>query len=249
MCAAVSFDRVTGREGAGPRGIDAISLDVGGVLLVPDHGMLSHALRLAGVDHDRSQFHEGHYRAMAEVDRRQSRPEEFADYTHGFLRAVGVAPDQVEAGAAALEPVLASPVWCQRVPGAVAAARRLAAAGLRLAVTSNSDGSVAEVMRRHEVAQVGDGPGVRLEHVSDSTVVGVAKPDAAIFLATAAALGLAPERICHVGDAGTFDADGARAVGMLAVHVDPLGLCGRDVDHHHLTSLADLADRLLASPG
>ena len=47
--------------------IDAVSLDVGGVLVVPDHGVLAHHLAAAGIDFDRSAFAEGHYRAMAEV--------------------------------------------------------------------------------------------------------------------------------------------------------------------------------------
>ena len=106
-----------------------------------------------------------------------------------------------------------------------AAAARLAAAGLRLAVTSNSDGTVADMLRRHEILQVGEGPGSQVAHISDSGVIGVHKPDAAMFLATAEGLGLPPDRICHIGDAGGYDADGAAAAGMVAVHVDPLGLC------------------------
>jgi putative hydrolase of the HAD superfamily len=223
---------------------DAVSLDVGGVLVVPDHGMLGQALVRAGVPHDRGRFFDGHYRAMAEVDRCGSQPEAFTDYTRGFLTAVGVPDEHVEAGAAALATVLVPAVWCQRVPGAIDAARRLAAAGLRLAVTSNADGTVADGLRRHEVAQVGDGPGVPVEHITDSGALGVAKPDAAIFLATAAALRLSPTRICHVGDSAGYDAEGAAAVGMVAVHVDPLGLCARDPsDHHHVASLAEFADR------
>ncbi len=224
--------------------IDAVSLDVGGVLLVPDHGLIGHALTVAGIDHDRSRFLDGHYRAMAEVDRARSHPEVLTDYTGAFLRAVGVIDGAVTDGAAALTPVLVAPVWNQPVPGARAAAARLAIAGLRLAVTSNSDGSVADMLRRHEILQVGEGPGLAVEHISDSGVIGVHKPDAAMFEATAAGLGLPLGRICHIGDAGGFDADGAAAAGMVAVHVDPLGLC--PADHVHVDSLADFADRLLA---
>jgi FMN phosphatase YigB (HAD superfamily) len=223
--------------------IDAVSLDAGGVLVVPDHGMLAHALRAAGIAHDGNRFTEGHYRAMAAVDRARSAPEEFADYAHAFLQAVGVPAAQLDAGAAALAGVLVAPVWHQPIPGAFAAARRLAAAGLRLGLTSNADGRVADMLARHELLQVGDGPGVAVEHISDSGVVGVHKPDAAMFRATADGLGLPLDRVCHVGDAGGFDADGAAAAGMLAVHVDPLGLCPDG--HVHVASLADFADRLL----
>ena len=227
---------------------DAVSLDVGGVLVVPDHGMLGHALARAGIPHDREQFFEGHYRAIAEVDRCRSRPEHFGDYTRGFMQAVGVPDEYLEAGATALAPVLMPPVWCQRIPGAVAAAHRLAESGLRLAVTSNADGTVADGLRRHEIAQVGEGPGLAVEHIGDSGALGVAKPDPAMFLATAEALGLAPERICHIGDSAGYDAEGAANVGMVAVHVDPLGLCVGDGNHHHVASLADLAARVAGPP-
>ena len=226
--------------------IEAVSLDVGGVLVVPDHGILAHFLAAAGIAFDRAAFGDGHYRAMAEVDRQGSFPETFGHYHDGFADAVGVPVDQREAACAVLRQVLIPTLWCQPLPGARDAARRLAAAGIRLAVTSNSDGTVADLLARHEVAQVGPGPGVEVEHITDSGVLGVAKPDPAVFLATAAGLGLPPERICHIGDSGTYDADGAVAVGMVAVHVDPLGLCSNGA-HDHVGSLGEFADRTLTS--
>jgi len=224
--------------------IDAVSLDVGGVLVVPDHGVLAHHLAAAGVDFDRSVFAEGHYRAMAEVDRCRSVPEVFTDYNTGFAHAVGVPPAQVEDACAVLLRELIPALWSQPLPGARESARRLADAGVRLAVTSNSDGSVADLLARHEIAQVGQGPGVRVDCVTDSGVVGVAKPHRAMFEATTAGLGLPPERICHIGDSATYDADGAAAAGMRAVHVDPLGLCP-DAGHRHVASLAAFVDALL----
>ncbi len=224
---------------------DALSLDVGGVLVVPDHGVLGQALARAGIDHDRGRFLDGHYVAMAAVDSSGAEPERFREYGTAFLRAVGVAEAQVDAARVALRAVLASSVWHQPVPGARAAAGRLVAAGVRLAVTSNSDGTVADTLARYGWLQVAPGEGLPIEHVSDSGVVGVPKPDPAIFEATAAGLGLPCSRVCHIGDAGRYDADGATAAGMLAVHVDPLGLCPSD--HVHVASLADFADRLLGA--
>jgi putative hydrolase of the HAD superfamily len=228
----------------GDADIDAVSLDVGGVLVVPDHGVLAHHLRAAGIDFDRPCFGDGHFRAMAEVDRCRSVPEEFTDYNHGFTHAVGVPPEQVEAACAVLRRELVPGLWCQPIPGARDAARRLADAGVRLAVTSNSDGTVADLLARHELAQVGPGPGVAVEVITDSGVVGVAKPHPAMFAATAEGLGLPPGRICHIGDSGTYDADGGAAAGMRAVHVDPLGLCPEG-GHEHVPSLAAFADAVL----
>jgi putative hydrolase of the HAD superfamily len=236
-----------GLDGVDPTAIAAVSLDVGGVLVVPDHEALSGALAAAGVAHDPARFADAHYAAMAEVDRHLSAPEEFTDYRRGFLRAAGTPDDQVDAGAAALATVLVTAVWRQPVPGAVEAARTLARAGFRLAITSNSDGTITDLLRTHGIAQVGEGPGVPVEVVTDSGVLGVAKPGAAMFHATADGLDLAPEAVLHVGDGGYYDAEGARAVGMTGVHVDPLGLCP-DGRHPHVASLADLAARLTAGP-
>jgi putative hydrolase of the HAD superfamily len=229
------------------RTFDAVSLDAGGVLVVPDHGLLAWFLAAAGVEHDRARFADGHFHGVAAVDRAQSAPESFGDYIGGFLRAVAVPDDQLDAGRAALDTILVPPVWRQPVAGALAAARRLAGAGIPLAVTSNADGNVAECLARHEICQCGAGPGFEVCHVSDSGALGVAKPDAGIFHATADALGLAPERVCHVGDSGWYDARGAAAAGMVAVHVDPLGLCP-DGDHDHVASLAAFVDDVLG-PG
>lgn len=245
------------------RAFDAVSLDVGGVLVTPDHGILANALTRRGIPFDRARFTEGHYRAMAEVDRAGSEPETFVDYQRGFLRAVGVPDEYLEAGAALLADILVAPVWCQRIPGATGAARRLLDAGYRLGVTSNADGTIEDMLRRHEILQVGDGPGVPVETLTDSGVLGKHKPDPAMFLATATGLDLPPERIVHIGDSGLFDAAGAAAVGMGAVHVDPLELCpARDrarprdrqpqrYPHHHVDSLATFAEELIggAWPG
>lgn len=213
--------------------------------MTPDHGILANALTKRGIPFDRSRFTDGHYRAMAEVDRARAEPETFTDYQRGFLRAVAVPDDHLEGAAALLNDVMSAPLWCQRIPGALDAARRLLAAGIRLGVTSNADGTIEDMLRRHEIIQVGDGPGVPVECITDSGVIGRHKPDPAVFLATATGLGLPPEHIVHIGDAGRYDADGAAAVGMGAVHVDPLHLCPQD--HHHVDSLAEFADELVGA--
>ncbi|MGV1003594.1 MAG: HAD family hydrolase [Candidatus Nanopelagicales bacterium] len=50
--------------------------------------------------------------------------------------------------------------------------------------------------------------------------VGVPKPDQRIYRAAAAALGLPPERVLHVGDCPDLDLTGARHAGLAAVLID-----------------------------
>jgi putative hydrolase of the HAD superfamily len=224
------------------QGFDAVSLDVGGVLVVPDHGLLASVLARNDVGFDRTRFGVGHYLAMAAVDAAISKPEDFTDYLDGFLAAVSVRAGDRARAHAALAEVLATPAWCQPVPGARAGVAALAAAGLRLAITSNSDGTIADHLRRHEWVQVGDGPGARVEVVTDSGVVGIGKPDPAMYDATVVGLGVPPERILHVGDSVVYDVDGAAACGLQSVHMDPFGICPSTA-HPHARQLTDLLGR------
>jgi putative hydrolase of the HAD superfamily len=221
------------------QGFDAVSLDVGGVLVVPDHAVLAEALLRQDVPFDRSRFGVGHYLAMAAVDAAASRSEDFTDYLDGVVAAIAVPTADRPRAHAALAAVLATPVWRQPVDGAREGVRALADAGVRLGVTSNSDGTIAEHLLRLEWLQVGEGPGALVEVITDSGIVGVGKPDPAMYDATVAALALPPSRILHVGDSVHYDVDGAAACGLQSIHMDPYGVC-TSTTHAHLSRLTDL---------
>lgn len=91
----------------------------------------------------------------------------------------------------------------------LAGLRRL---GVRLAVTSNWDDRLPEVLRATGLARY-------FEVVTASGVAGVHKPDPALFRVTADQLGVAPATLLHVGDDETADFDGARVAGCQAVLV------------------------------
>ena len=220
-------------------GFVAVSLDVGGVLVVPDHGVLAAALLREGVTFDRSRFDAGHYLAMASVDAAVSTHEDFTDYLDGFVAAIEVPKTAHARAHGALADVLATPVWCQPVAGARDGVRALVDAGVRLAVTSNSDGTIADHLLRHEWLQVGPGPGTAVEVITDSGVVGVGKPDPAMYEATVVGLGLPPDAILHVGDSVHYDVDGAAACGLQSVHMDPFDVCGSTA-HPHVRRLAEV---------
>jgi putative hydrolase of the HAD superfamily len=59
-----------------------------------------------------------------------------------------------------------------------------------------------------------------LDAFVDASELGVRKPDPAAYLAAAEALGTPPDRIVFLDDTPEC-VDGARAVGMTAIHVDP----------------------------
>ena len=86
-----------------------------------------------------------------------------------------------------------------------------------MGVISNADGRMEGAL---EVAGIRE----HVEFVIDSEVVGVEKPDSRIFEAGCAALDLTPEACVYVGDLYPVDYVGARAAGLQAVLLDPLGL-------------------------
>lgn len=108
-----------------------------------------------------------------------------------------------------------TPLWSQPDPGAAAALRRLAAAGLPVAVVSNNDG------RLHQ--QLAAGGLLDLVTVAvDSATVGTAKPDPEIFAYAAATLGVQLERCIMIGDDPYFDVQASLHAGVgQAFLVDP----------------------------
>ncbi len=229
-------------------GVEAVFLDVGGVFHLPDHHLILDALRRAGVEADPATLDRAHYAGVAALV-------DWPDEDHGIWRAyqeayaaeVGVPAARVEDAIAELDVAFATEgMWSRLVPGAVDALRELEAAGLALAIVSNSDGTLERRLAAEGICQVGPGRGVPVAVVIDSGAVGVAKPNPAIFAIALEATGVSPEAAVHVGDAVGADVAGALAAGVRPVHLDPHGFCA-DASHPHLRSLGELGPRLAGS--
>jgi putative hydrolase of the HAD superfamily len=105
-------------------------------------------------------------------------------------------------------------LW-RRVPVELRAALdRARASGLRLAIVSNSEGMLPQLLAHVGLAD-------RFELVVDSHHEGVRKPDPEIFRRALHRLGIAPEEAVYLGDIPGVDVVGANAAGIDAVLVDP----------------------------
>ena len=222
--------------------VDAVLLDAGGVLLLPDPDAMRRALAPFGVDASDETCHRAHYASMREIDRIGRLDWVAADRV--LARVSGVAEASIEDAIGAIEQVYLGNDWVP-VPGAAEALIRLQEAGIPLAVVSNAEGTMEQQLATHQICSTDGQQCARVALVVDSTVVGVEKPDPAIFDFALEALGAAPERCLYLGDTVHFDVNGARAAGLRPVHVDPFDLCDAD-DHPHLPSVAALADTLSA---
>jgi putative hydrolase of the HAD superfamily len=222
--------------------MEALIFDVGGVLLVPDAGVIGSAL---GMTIDGALAERAHYVGVHAMDLADDETAARRDYLVAYARTIGVADERLDEATACMKELWDGSnleLWRQRVSGSVEALHALSRAGTyKLGIVSNADGTIEEQLRRGEICQVGEGLGVPVLAIIDSGVVGVAKPAAEIFAHALSPLGVVPASAVYVGDTVRYDIRGARAAGLRPVHLDPLALCvSPREDHEHIRSLAEL---------
>lgn len=99
-------------------------------------------------------------------------------------------------------------------PDAVETLAALDRRGIRLGVVSNFDSRLAGILAEVGLASF-------FQAIVPSSAAGAAKPDAAIFRAALARLGVEPAEALHVGDDERCDLVGATAAGLRACLLDP----------------------------
>lgn len=148
--------------------------------------------------------------------------------------AVGLPPLTEEVSERLREENRARPLWDQANGEAHALLAHLHG-NYRLGVVSNSDGSVADTLERVGLAKWFD-------VIVDSEVVGVSKPDPAIFDFALKPLKSDPARTVYIGDSYALDCVGAGRAGLYAILLDPHGLhTHRGVER--VARLSDLCQR------
>jgi putative hydrolase of the HAD superfamily len=201
---------------------DAVLFDAGGVLVLPDPTVLAPLLAPYGGTTDLDRHRRAHYAAMAVKSHLDHGEHDWSAYNVAYVRSVGVADELVPLAAELLGACRVPDLWRWPIPESVAGMRLLDERRIPLGVVSNASGQIAATLSRAGICQTGDGPGVVVRCVVDSHLVGVAKPDPAIFLHVADAFaGIDTARIVYVGDSVTIDVAGASAAGLRPVLLDP----------------------------
>jgi putative hydrolase of the HAD superfamily len=204
--------------------IRAVFLDAGNTLVGLDYETIADRIRAEGHDVDASRVRTAEFRARVRLDPHLAArastetADVFARYVRYVLEELGIpwgegGPGLVQDLRAAHPPF---GLWTVRLPEAPGALERLRDLGLRLAVVSNSNGTVARLLEHLDLLRW-------LDAVVDSAVVGFEKPDPRIFRHAADLLGVGPAEAVHVGDLYSVDVVGARAAGARAILLDPVG--------------------------
>lgn len=206
-----------------------VLFDAGGTLVLQAPDIMGSRLDL---DIAADVAFEAHYRTMAEFSRLRTagEPVTWDWWLERYFERLGHPAPETAGGLIDRGYML----WSWVIPGTIEALERLLGSGIRLAVVSNSDGSVADSL------SIAGFDGI-IEDVVDSKVVGCAKPDPRIFHLACERLGVDPSDVWYVGDSMFHDIGGATAAGLAGAWlVDPLDL--HPEYPHRVKSVAELPE-------
>jgi putative hydrolase of the HAD superfamily len=222
---------------------DAILFDAGGVLVLPDPTVLAPLLSYFGGASGAEPHRRAHYAGMKAKSDADAPESSWDVYNEAYVATVGVDPVDRDEAARVLDRTRYHHTWRWVIPESRAALDRLAAAGVPMGVVSNASGQIEAMLRRH-TCQVGPGDHVEMRVIVDSLVVGVAKPDPAIFdHALHVFREFERERIAYVGDSVTMDVEASSAAGLHPILLDPYD-DHRGADFERIASLHELVDEL-----
>jgi putative hydrolase of the HAD superfamily len=207
-----------------PRPLECVFLDAGNTLLSPWPSFEGRLVQVAS-EHGVS-FEEAEVEAaIVAADREAIWPTDWTDpatqreFWFGFyvdvLERLGHGGDRREV-ADALYRTFTDPASYRLFDDSRPALEALAARGLKLGVISNFEPWLEDVLRLQGVLEL-------FSALAISGVLGVAKPDPAIFHAALDKAGVAAGAAVHVGDHPDVDAAAASAVGIAPVLIDRFG--------------------------
>jgi HAD superfamily hydrolase (TIGR01509 family) len=209
-------------------GVDLLCLDAGNTIVFLDHARLARECARAGFLTSEAALVRCEGEAKIAIERAEPNDAGWAVEGVSGSRSWGLVVGTMlfRAGLPAHRvPVLLDTLWSSHrarnfwslLPDGLAdAIARVRAAGVRVAVVSNAEGTLASIFEDLGILGVFD-------LVIDSGIVGVEKPDPRIFRIALERFAVPPERALHLGDTYTSDIVGARAAGLRFALIDPHG--------------------------
>jgi FMN phosphatase YigB (HAD superfamily) len=198
--------------------VKVIFFDVGNTLLFPNRNRIHAPLAERGFHPDPEHLRDLERRTKNQFD---SMMTENGSHDHSFwwmfysqlLSEIGLNDDAVREQL--VSGIRNSANWDQIPPGTAEQLRRIAA-HYPIAVISNADGRIEDVLRRCGIADC-------FRTITDSGLVGYEKPHPEIFRQALKSMAAAPQESLYVGDVYSVDYLGATGAGMQAVLMDVPG--------------------------
>jgi len=221
-----------------PAPLKAIFFDVGNTLLFPDRTHILAPLHQRKLTPSLDQWHAIERKTKKEFDdilQHDGKADHgfwYLFYSH-LLPELGVHDDALRDTLVNATRISAN--WCDIRPGTRETLLRLGR-HYPLAVISNADGKIADVLNRCGIADC-------FQQITDSGVVGYEKPHPAIFEAALRGMNVSPEQSLYVGDVFSVDYAGATRVGMQAILFDVSGAY-RESGLPRVESLAELENKM-----
>lgn len=223
--------------------LETVFLDAGGVLVYPNWTRVAEALARHGVHADPRGLaaSEPLAKRRLDVDKAINATNDAGRgwlYFNLVLEAAGVArSDATDAALSDLHAFhMTSNLWEHVPDGVPDVLAALGAAGLRLVVVSNANGTLRQLLRRLGMER-------HFACILDSHEEGVEKPDPRLFASALAKSGAKADSTIHVGDLYEIDVVGARAAGLRGVLLDEGGLYA-DADCPRVRSLEELRQQI-----
>jgi putative hydrolase of the HAD superfamily len=224
-----------------PDPLDCVLFDAGDTLLAPAPSFQGRFVAVAA-DHGLPLEEAAVDAAIAAAVRAAAWPDDWTDpatqrdFWMGFYQDVLADLGHAEGGIQLAEALFASfsdPAGYQLFEDVRPALEELAGRGVTLGVVSNFEPWLADILALQGIDHL-------FATVAISGVLGVAKPDPAIFRAALAEAGADPAETVHVGDQPANDVAAARAVGITPVLIDRFTRYPEPDDAHRVEDLTGL---------
>jgi putative hydrolase of the HAD superfamily len=198
----------------------AIFFDVGNTLLFPNYRLIELALSARGIQVSAEKLFwldcalRDRYNRLSHAG--QDASQLWDEHWENLLGEAGV-PERLRAIIAEELKIMSDMdmLWTEVADGARELLGTLKAGRVALGVISNSEGRVDVFLRKAGLYGFFD-------FVIDSAVVGIRKPDRAIFQMALRMAGASPDRSLHVGDSYQIDVMGAREAGIRPALFSPM---------------------------
>jgi len=218
--------------------------DAGGVLVFPDYDLMAEIANHAGILTTSSEIARQHAVLFRNFDEYIAQNHQIPDIQY-FFDIFKQVTDSIPKAKAAYERTLQEDqdnhIWATTQPWVASTLHMLKTQGYQMAVVSNSEGRVDQILRDLGLREF-------FEIVVDSHYEGVEKPDTRIFEIALQRLNLDPKEAIYIGDIFYIDVWGANQAGLGAIHLDRMKLYD-DWDGIHVPSIQEIPDLLSKMDG